>query len=476
MGGELSLLPDRTVFDVIEWTQHVFELRHGRRRWGLQVESVADGTVLLRNYLTGHYLTTSGDRVQTTENPAEATTFGWELVADGAAAAVEAAQTADVVVVIVGNCPEIDGRGGPDRENLFLPGQQERTLRAVRAANPNTVLAVLSSYPYALDWANANVGAIMWSAPGGAVTEAAVAEILFGDHAPTGRLPQTWHRDADTTFDTYMQHQGEPLYSFGHGLTFTAFEYDQPVLSAPIVAEGGRITVTVRVRNTGYRDGVEVVQLYTRQLTSRVRQPLRQLRHFARISVPAGAARTVTFELSTDDLSYFDAKSESWLVETSEHELMIADHVARLTVRGRELTARKLADATLVAAGCDETADMVLVDGPALEATGQLSWLAYRACDMTDCARWSLVVSNPTDDSRQVGLHLDDPKGPLISVLSVPAGPETAHTAAITVATKGIRDLFLVFAQPGLRAQQVTFSSSSRVFTVEERVGAHRAE
>jgi beta-glucosidase len=461
-GDDLRLLPDRTAFEVIEWSRHVFELRDGHRRWGLQVEPSTGGTVLLRNYLTGHYLTIRDDRIHTTENRVEATAFDWESVADGAGPAVEAAQSADVVVVIVGNCPEVDGRGGRDRENLFLPGQQERTLRAVRAANPNTVLAVLSSYPYALDWANANIGGILWSAPGGTATEIAVAEVLFGDHAPTGRLPQTWHRGADTTFDTYMYHQGEPLYPFGHGLTFTTFEYDPPVLSAPVVEEGGRITVTVRVRNTGYLDGVEVVQLYTRQLTSRVRQPRRQLRHFARVAVPAGGTRTVAFALSTDDLSYYEVTRESWIVETAEHEVMIAGHAARLTVRGRELPARRLVGVTLLAVCADETVDMVLVDGPGLEATGTLSWLVYRACDLTGCLRWTLLVRNPTEETRHVGLHLDDPKGPLIGSLSVPAGSEAVHTAAVTAVARGVRDLFLVFTQPGLRAMQFTFSGPAR--------------
>ena len=442
VGDELRLgVPtgDDAVFEAIEWSRHLFELNNGRCRQLVEIVPAQDGTVLLRNVHNG----------QTVEDGR----FVWELVADGAANAAEAAAAADVALVVVGN----DGVS-TDRENLLLPAQQERTLRAVRAANPNTVLAVLSSHPYALDWAEAYVGGMLWSAPGPA-TDVAVAEVLFGERSPAGRLPQTWYRATDTAFDTYLHHRAEPLFPFGHGLSYTTFRHDPPSLSDSLLATDNRITVSTKVHNTGYRDADEVVQLYTRQLTSRVRQPVRQLRHFTRIAVPARSSRTVTFTLTADDVSFFDVTRQDWVLETAGHEVLIGGHSARFDAVGVELPIRRLAGASLLCTRADEASGMVLVDGPAMEATAQRSWLAFRGCDPAGCRTWSLEAANPGRVPLYVGLHLDDPKGPLIGVLAVPPGPFGPHTASITGEAPGIRDVFAVFTQPGMRAGRLTFGS-----------------
>jgi beta-glucosidase len=315
---------------------------------------------------------------------------------------------------------------------------------------------VLSGRPYALDWAEANVAGILWSVPA-EQTATAVAEVLFGERSPGGRLPQTWHRGADTDRETYLHHRGEPLFPFGHGLGYTTFRYDPPVLSVPTLAADGRVTVSVRVHNTGYRDGEEVVQLYTRQLTSRVRQPVRQLRHFTRIAVPARGSRTVTFALTADDVSFFDVTTQDWVLETAEHEVLVGGHAVRFATDGIEIPVRRLSGMSLLCSRSDETAGLTLVDGPAMAATAHRSWLALRGCDLTGCRTWGLVADNPGRVSLYVGLHLDDPKGPLIGVLAVPPGPVGPHVATITGEAPGVRDVFVVFTQPGLRARRLTF-------------------
>ncbi|EWM12256.1 glycoside hydrolase family 3 C-terminal domain-containing protein [Kutzneria sp. 744] len=440
VGGELRLgqpSGGNDVFDAIEWSRHVFELSNGPCRQVVDLRPANDGTVALRYVRNGQTVVLK--------------TMLWEPVADGATLAAEAAAAADVALVVVGN----DAEDRRDRENLLLPAQQERTLRAVRAANPNTVLAVLSSHPYALDWAEANIGGILWSAPG-SKTDVAVTEVLFGERSPAGRLPQTWYRATDTGFDTYLYHCAEPLFPFGHGLSYTTFRYDPPVLSARQLRADGRITVTIRVHNKGFRDSDEVVQLYTRQLTSRVRQPRRQLRHFTRIAVPARTSRTVAFTLTADDVSFFDVASQDWVLETAEHEVLVGGHAVRFDTVGQEIPIRRLAGASLMCTRADEAAGMVLVDGPAMEATGQRSWLAFRGCDVTGCRTWSLDAENPTRVPLYVGLHLDDPKGPLIGVLAVPPGSGPQRTP-ITGEAPGIRDVFAVFTHPGLRARRLMF-------------------
>jgi beta-glucosidase len=435
VGDELRPTDGDAVFDAIEWSRHVFELATGRYRQVVEVLPAQDGAVRLRNVHNG----------QTMANVV------WETVEDGAERAAEAAAAADVALVVIGN-----GEVSVDRENLLPPAQQDRTLRAVRAANPNTVLTVLSSHPYALDWAEANVAGMLWSAQGRA-TDVAVAEVLFGERSPAGRLPQTWYRANDTAFDTYLHHRAEPLFPFGHGLSYTTFRYDPPVLSGRKLPLDGRLTVSVTVHNTGYRDADEVVQLYTRQLTSRVRQPVRQLRHFTRIPVPARGSRTVTFVLTADDVSFFDVTRQGWVLETAEHEVLVGGHSARFEAVGVEIPVRELAGLSLMCTRADEASRMVLVDGPAMAASGQWSWLAFRGCDLTDCRGWRLEAENPTAAPLYVGLHLDDPKGPLIGVLAVPPGPVGTHAAPITGEARGVRDVFAVFTQPGLRARRLSF-------------------
>jgi len=428
---------DDAVFNAVEWSRHVFELSNGRCRQVVDVVPARDGTVTLRYVYNG--------RLVVIDN------MIWETVSDGATQAAEAAAAADVALVVIGD----NGRSR-DRENLLPPAQQERTLRAVRAANPNTVLVVLSGRPYALDWAEGNVGGILWSVPA-EQTATAVAEVLFGERSPAGRLPQTWYRADDTSFDTYLHHRAEPLFPFGHGLSYTTFRYDPPVLCAPTLEIDGRITVSVGVHNTGYRDGEEVVQLYTRQLTSRVRQPVRQLRHFTRIAVPAGSSRTVTFELTADDVSFFDVTTQDWVLETAEHEVLVGGHSARFATVGVEIPVRRLSGMSLLCTRSDETAGLTLIEGPAMAATAQRAWLALRGCDLAGCRTWGLVADNPSRAPLHVGLHLDDPKGPLIGVLAVPPGPIGPHTAPVTGEAPGIRDVFVVFTQPGVRARRLTF-------------------
>jgi beta-glucosidase len=440
VGDELRLaMPtgDDAVFDAIEWSRHVFELRNGRCRQVVDVTPAQDGTLTIRYVHNG--------RLVVIDN------LVWETVSDGAAQAAAAAAAADVVLLVIG-----DNGLSRDRENLLPPAQQERTLRAVRAANPNTVLVVLSGRPYALDWAEANVGGILWTVPS-EQTATAVAEVLFGERSPAGRLPQTWYRATDTAFDTYLHHRAEPLFPFGHGLSYTSFRYDPPALSAQTLAADGRVTVSVRVHNTGFRDGEEVVQLYTRQLSSRVRQPVRQLRHFTRIAVPARGSRTVTFALTADDVSFFDVTTQDWVLETAEHEVLVGGHSARFATVGVEIPVRRLAGMSLLCTRSDENTGLTLVDGPAMAATAQRSWLTLRGCDLTGCRTWGLVADNSGRVPLYVGLHLDDPKGPLIGVLAVPPGPVGTHTASITGEAPGVRDVFVVFTQPGVRASRLVF-------------------
>jgi beta-glucosidase len=232
-------------------------------------------------------------------------------------AAVKAARSSDVAVVLVGNRPTCgatnimaifntdvsskpcadpgEGREGRDRESIDL--SQEALIKQVYAVNPKTVVVLVSSFPYAINWTQQNVPAILHIAHAAQEQGTAIAEVLFGNYNPAGRLNQTWPKSLDQLppmmdYDirhgrTYMYFKGEPLYPFGYGLSYTTFQY------ARLRFDAG--TVSVDVTNAGKLAGDEVVQVYAH------RQGIKQLKGFQRISLKPHETRTVELPLAQTD-------------------------------------------------------------------------------------------------------------------------------------------------------------------------------
>ncbi|WP_428965473.1 glycoside hydrolase family 3 C-terminal domain-containing protein [Micromonospora fluostatini] len=388
-GGPLRVGDDAdgTGFDVVDWGGGAVVLRavaNGRHvgadddgvlvndrpgpggwvvRETFRLRPGVDGTVLLHHLATGRYVTVTGDgtlRVDA-DGPDTATAFGVDLLVDGLAEAAALAAAADVAIVALGNHPMVNGRETEDRADLALPAAQEALLRAVHAANPRTVLLVTSSYPYGIGWARENVPAVLWSAHGGQEHGEAVASVLCGEAEPGGRLTQTWYADAAELPDlldydvigsdaTYLYHRGDPLYPFGHGLGYTTFDYADLRLSAATMTVGEEVVVSVEVTNGGTRAGEEVVQLYTRQRRSRVKQPLRQLRDFARISLAPGQRRVVRLRLRAADLGYWDESRAAFVVESAPHSVLVGRSSRDIRLVGT-VTVRDAADPVAVPDG-----------------------------------------------------------------------------------------------------------------------------
>jgi beta-glucosidase len=238
----------------------------------------------------------------------QAVRLRWDVLADGVAQAAEQARAADVAVVVVGNDPMIGGREARDRTTLNLPPSMDRLIREVTAANPRTVVVIMSSYPYVVPEAP---NAIIWSCHAGQETGAALADILTGRHAPGGRLPQTWYAaDADLPaaldYDiiqagwTYQYMRTTPRYPFGHGLTYTTFGYGE----LTVTAAGNTVTVALDVTNTGDRPATETVQLYARYPAPD--QPRRRLCGFTRLALAPGETATAVIEVPDDRLALWD--------------------------------------------------------------------------------------------------------------------------------------------------------------------------
>ena len=193
------------------------------------------------------------------------------------------------------------------------------------------------------------VPAILQAWYGGEAAGEAVADVLFGDYNPAGRLPVTFYRSVsdlpsfenyDMAGRTYRYFEGEVLYPFGYGLSFTTFSYNNLLLEKNEIAEGESITVSVDVSNTGERDGEEVVQLYIHDTESEVIRPLKDLRGFLRVPVKAGQTIVATMTLGPEELSYYDSGAGDYLVEPGLYEILVGPSSASEGLLKTELLVR----------------------------------------------------------------------------------------------------------------------------------------
>ncbi|MFI6876851.1 glycoside hydrolase family 3 C-terminal domain-containing protein [Streptomyces sp. NPDC050400] len=351
---------------------------------------------LLKHTGRGGYVSVAADGVKVAAPDENGTVFDVEFVERGEDAVARAAADADVVIVVAGNDPHINGRETEDRTTLHLPPHQDRLWRAARAANPNTALALVSAYPYAVPDAHAELPALLWTAHGGQAAGRALARVLAGDVSPAGRLPQTWYAaDADLpdlldydvvgSRQTYLYFEGTPLYPFGHGLSYASFGYADPSLRQG----AGTLELSVTVTNTGDRTADEVPQLYVRPLGMPVPRPRRQLLAHRRITLAAGASERVTFTVPVADLGHWDVARGRWSVTTGSYELLVGAScedirlTTALTVEGDAPAARPVLADGLDAAAYDEQSGTEIVDrtkthGDAVTGAGEL---LYRACD-----------------------------------------------------------------------------------------------
>jgi beta-glucosidase len=253
----------------------------------------------------------------------------WSLPGGEEAQAVDAARNADVVIAVMGLSPRIEGEemkvsaegfSSGDRTRIDLPAPQEQLLERVASAGKPTILILTNGSALAVNWADSNphVPAILEAWYPGGQGGTAVAEALAGDFSPAGRLPVTFYKSVDQlpAFDdysmakrTYRHFDGEPLYPFGFGLSYTSFAYDRPKVDHGNVSAEDSVTISVDVKNTGGAAGDEVVQLYLAHL-SLDGAPLRSLAGFARVHLDRGEKKTVKFVLRDRDLSVVDASGK----------------------------------------------------------------------------------------------------------------------------------------------------------------------
>lgn len=263
--------------------------------------------------------------------------------ADAIERAVRLASTSDVVIVCVGFGGEWQSEGF-DRQSLALPGKQDMLIEQVAAANPRTIVVLNTGSPVTMPWLD-QVAAVMQAWYPGQECGNAIADVLFGEINPSGKLPQTFPLCLEDT-PTYLDFPGEngkiyygeglfvghryyekrkiaPLFPFGFGLSYTTFSYGSLSLSTREIGVDDTLQVSIDITNTGQRSGKEIVQLYIRDEQASLQRPEKELKGFAKVQLDPGERKTVTLSLGRDALAYYDDLAHGWVAEAGAFEVLV---------------------------------------------------------------------------------------------------------------------------------------------------------
>ena len=266
--------------------------------------------------------------------------------------ALDAARAADAVVFVGGLTGDVEGEemkvsypgfAGGDRTDLRLPGSQRKLLEALHATGKPIALVLTGGSALAVDWAQQRLPAIVMAWYPGQRGGNAVADVLFGDVNPSGRLPVTFYKeneklpafdDYDMQGRTYRYFTGQPLYPFGHGLSYTRFEYSNLKLDRASVAADGTLQASLTVKNVSSRAGDEVVQLYVAPQGSKQQRANKDLRGVKRVALKPGEAGTVSFTLNaSNDLRHYDVNAKRYAVAAGKYEVQVGASSADIRAR-----------------------------------------------------------------------------------------------------------------------------------------------
>lgn len=281
------------------------------------------------------------------------TQFVWETKINmtdksGFAEAINAAKVADVVLMSLGEHGLQSGEGR-SRTDIGLPGVQQELLEEVYKVNPNIVLVLNNGRPLAIPWADEHIPAIVEAWQLGTQSGNAIAQVLYGDYNPSGKLPMTFPRNVGQVpiyynykntgrpamnepesvfWSHYIDEKNTPLYPFGYGLSYTKFEYSNLELSQKSFADNGQIEVSVMIKNTGKYTGKEVVQLYIRDLFASVTRPVKELKGFEIIELQPGQSKKVSFVINKKAIEFFTANSK-WEAEAGDFKVFVGGSSAQ---------------------------------------------------------------------------------------------------------------------------------------------------
>ncbi|HTJ51355.1 MAG TPA: beta-glucosidase BglX [Cyclobacteriaceae bacterium] len=281
---------------------------------------------------------------------------------DKFAEAVTTANNADVVIMVVGESAVMNGEGA-SRSDINLPGVQQQLVEIIAKTGKPVVVVLINGRPLTLEWIDQHIPSIVESWTLGSEAGHAVADVLFGDYNPSGKLPVTFprsvgqipiyynHKNTGRPYggnysepasqrvysSKYRDIKNTPLYPFGYGLSYTSFEYSDMNLSVPKISANEKIDVTITVKNTGAYDGEEVVQLYIRDLVGSVTRPVKELKGFQKVFLKAGESKKIIFTLSANDLSFYRADM-TWGTERGQFDVFVGGSSEQVLKKSFELT------------------------------------------------------------------------------------------------------------------------------------------
>lgn len=280
--------------------------------------------------------------------------------------AVTTASQADVVVAVLGEAADMSGESS-SRADITIPESQENLLKALVKTGKPVVLVLFNGRPLILNWENKNAGAILDTWFGGTEAGNAIADVLFGEYNPSGKLTMTFpahngqipiyynHKntgrpymdDGNSKFKSdYLDISNDPLYPFGFGLSYTNFSYSPITMSSSSISASQPVTIKVKVTNTGNYDGEETAQLYIRDMVATVTQPVKELKKFQKVYLKKGESKEVSFTLQTDDLKYVNSDLK-WVYEPGAFKVFVGGN-SRDLVEADLLATRPLPKNTMM--------------------------------------------------------------------------------------------------------------------------------
>ena len=394
--------------------------------------------VILRNW-QGRYLYINEKKelaVSSALKAGRSSVLNVELFSSGDERAKRIATEAHNVVVFGGNNPQINARECHDRKDIELPEKQQRLLDAVLSRNENTVLFLVSGYPYAVR--DSRLCSVMHISHAGPAMGTAVVKTLFGEVSPAGRCPVTWYSsDSELcgikdyniirTGTTYQYYSGSVLYPFGHGLTYTGFRYGSLKTNKPAYEPQDTVHVTFEVENVGRRSSDEVVQLYVVPPRMKKDLPIKQLKAFKRVFVPFEDKIAVTLSFKVADLAFWDISAEDFVVYGGTYEIQVGASSAdirrtcEIKVDAPEFAGIDTEKPVPAAASTDYLGVEYLSDRALNEyalINDWQSYISYKGCRLTSKNRLQIIVSNPGSETK-LSIFCEE-TGRLISEIIVP--------------------------------------------------------
>jgi beta-glucosidase len=389
--------------------------------------------------------------------------------------AVNLADNSDVAVVVCGTDLFVASED-VDRTSLDLPGIQDSLIREVLKANPRTIVVLVTGSPLSIRQINDKIPGIICAWYNGQAQGTAIADVLFGDYNPGGKLTSTWYQSVTDLppmdhYDikenrTYQYFSGTPLYPFGYGLSYTAFEYSNLTKSTGYLHPDDSLTVSVTVKNRGLIAGDEVPQFYIHHHSSQIKRPIKELKGFQRISLQSGESKTVTFTVKHEDLAWYDEVSRYFLVDDGVLELMVGSSSDDILLTGQIQVQSGLIGKTyrqdpllrMEAESFEKKSKPLIIvsnnkGGQSIRINAENDYTVYRNMDFGDSVGQFEVSVLLDSASSQVGIlevRLDSLAGLLAGLMVLNPDKQNGgyqkRTCLISNAT-GIHDLFLVFKE-----------------------------